>query len=292
MSHETTNPRPDSRSAGSVDTSATVPCIAAVQTVSGPDVAENLRVAAALVAEAAEAGARLVALPEYFFLIGAEDTAKVRLREQDGAGPLQDFLRDTAQRHGVWLVGGTIPLVATADGKVRNTTLVYDDRGQRVARYDKIHLFGFQAGTERYDEAATIEAGSETVAFDSPFGRVGLGICYDLRFPELFRALGEVDLIVLPAAFTYTTGRAHWETLLRARAIENQCYVMAAAQGGRHPSGRVTWGHSMIVDPWGEVLACREEGAGMVVAELDPARIAAVRASLPALKHRRVAGGH
>ncbi len=292
MSHETTSPQPGSRNAKPADTLAAAPRIAAVQTVSGPDVAENLRVAEALIAEAAQAGARLVALPEYFFLIGAEDDAKVRLREQDGAGPLQDFLCDAAQRHGVWLVGGTVPLVATDDGKVRNTTLVYDDRGQRVARYDKIHLFGFQAGAERYDEAATIEAGSETVAFDSPFGRIGLAICYDLRFPELFRALGEVDLIVLPAAFTYTTGRAHWETLLRARAIENQCYVMAAAQGGRHPSGRVTWGHSMIVDPWGEVLARREEGAGTVVAELDPARIAAVRASLPALKHRRVADGH
>jgi nitrilase len=261
--------------------------IAAVQTVSGPDVAENLRVAGALVAEAAAAGARLVALPEYFPLITADETVKVAIREREGQGPLQDFLREAAVRHGIWLVGGTIPLVAEAGDKVRNSTLVYDDRGRQVARYDKIHLFGFRRGEERYDEAATIEAGREVVTFDAPFGRVGLSVCYDLRFPELFRAMGEVDLILMPAAFTFTTGRAHWEVLLRARAIENQCYLMAPAQGGRHPSGRVTWGHSLIVDPWGEVLACRDEGPGVVWADLDRSRIAAVRESLPALRHRR-----
>lgn len=260
--------------------------IAAIQTVSGPDVAQNLEIVAGLVADAAAAGAQLVALPEYFPLISADEHAKVRIREADGAGPLQDLLAGLARQHGVWLVGGTIPLVAEADDKVRNTALVFDDRGQRVARYDKIHLFGFQRGAERYDEAATIEAGGTVCAFDSPVGRVGLSVCYDLRFPELFRAMGEVDLIVLPAAFTYTTGRAHWEVLLRARAIENQCYVMAPAQGGRHPTGRVTWGHTMIIDPWGEVLACRDEGPGVVLAALDPARIASVRASLPALRHR------
>ncbi|THF55615.1 carbon-nitrogen hydrolase family protein [Pseudothauera rhizosphaerae] len=265
--------------------SAPVP-IAAVQTVSGPDVAENCRIAGELVAEAAAAGARLVALPEYFPLITADETAKVRIRERDGEGPLQDFLRETALRHKVCLVGGTIPLAAAAGDKVRNTTLVYDERGERIARYDKIHLFGFRKGEERYDEAATIEPGREVVVFDSPAGRTGLSVCYDLRFPELFRAFGEVDLIILPAAFTHTTGRAHWEVLLRARAIENQCYVLAPAQGGRHPSGRVTWGHSLVIDPWGEVLACREEGPGVVTAKLDPARIAAVRESLPALRHR------
>ncbi|NMG67248.1 carbon-nitrogen hydrolase family protein [Azoarcus indigens] len=267
------------------------PRIAALQTVSSPDVADNLRIAAGLIAEAAAAGARLVALPEYFALITADERAKVRLRERDGEGPLQDFLREAAQRHSVWIVGGTVPLVAEADDKVRNTTLVYDERGERVARYDKIHLFGFQRGEERYDEAATIEPGHRVVTFDSPVGRIGLSVCYDLRFPELFRSMGEVDLIILPAAFTYTTGKAHWEVLLRARAIENQCYVMAPAQGGKHASGRVTWGHSMIVDPWGEVLACREEGAGVAMAELDPARLAAVRASLPALRHRCLQGG-
>lgn len=260
--------------------------VAAVQTVSGPDVAANLREVAAQVAAAAADGARLVALPEYFALISGDDTAKVALREQDGHGPLQDFLRNTAARHGVWLIGGTIPLVAQVDHKVRNTTLVYDDRGERVARYDKIHLFGFQRGTECYDEAATIEPGRDVVCFDSPAGRTGLSVCYDLRFPELFRAMGRPNLIVLPAAFTHTTGRAHWEVLLRARAIENQCYVMAPAQGGRHPSGRVTWGHTMVVDPWGEILACHEEGFGFVAADIDFSRIASVRASLPALEHR------
>ncbi len=265
--------------------------IAAVQTVSGPDVAENLRVVGGLIAEAADAGARLVALPEYFALISADERAKVAIREPEGRGPLQDFLREAAQRHGVWLVGGTVPLVAEAEDKVRNSTLVFDDRGECVARYDKIHLFGFSRGEERYDEAATIEPGGRVVAFDAPFGRVGLSVCYDLRFPELYRAMGEVSLIVVPAAFTHTTGRAHWEVLLRARAIENQCYVLAPAQGGRHPSGRVTWGHTLIADPWGEVLACRDEGAGVVVADLDPERIAAIRQSLPALAHRCLGGG-
>jgi len=240
--------------------------IAAIQTVSGPDVAANLHIAAGLIAEAAAGGAKLIALPEYFPLISNDESAKVRIREAEGSGPLQDFLADAARRHGVWLIGGTIPLVAEADDKVRNTTLVFDDQGRRVARYDKVHLFGFQRGDERYDEAATIEPGGTVVCFDSPAGRTGLSVCYDLRFPELFRAMGEIDLIVLPSAFTFTTGRAHWEVLLRARAIENQCYVMAPAQGGRHPSGRVTWGHTMIIDPWGEILACREEGPGVVSA--------------------------
>lgn len=263
--------------------------IAAIQTVSGPDVAANLDQVAGLIAEAAAGGARLVALPEYFPIISADEMAKVRIREREGTGPLQDFLAEAARRNRVWLVGGTIPLEAGAPDKVRNTTLVFDERGERVARYDKIHLFGFQRGEERYDESATIEPGEAVRCFDSPVGRVGLSVCYDLRFPELFRAMGAVDLIILPAAFTFTTGRAHWEVLLRARAIENQCYVMAPAQGGRHASGRVTWGHTMIIDPWGEVLACREEGPGVVAAELDPGRIAAVRESLPALRHRCLA---
>ncbi len=272
------------------ETSLSAPVrIAAIQTVSGPEVAANLEIAARLIAEAAAAGARLVALPEYFPLISKDEAAKVRIREPEGAGPLQEFLAAEARRHGVWLIGGTVPLVAEADDKVRNSTLVYDDQGRRVARYDKIHLFGCQRGEERYDEAATIEPGSTVACFDSPAGRTGLSVCYDLRFPELFRAMGEVDLIVLPAAFTWTTGRAHWEVLLRARAIENQCYLMAPAQGGRHESGRVTWGHTMIIDPWGEILACCDEGPGVVVADVDPARLAAVRESLPALRHRCLA---
>ncbi len=276
-----------------MNSSATAPIsphrIAAIQTVSGPDVAQNLRDAAELIAQAAGTGAQLIALPEYFPLISADEQAKVAIREKAGEGLLQDFLREAALRHGVWLIGGTVPLLADAEDKVRNTTLVFDGRGECVARYDKIHLFGFQKGEERYDESATIEAGQQVVVFDSPVGRVGLSVCYDLRFPELYRRMGEVDLILVPAAFTWTTGKAHWEILLRARAIENQCYVMAPAQGGRHPSGRVTWGHTMIIDPWGEVLVCREEGAGVVAADLDPARILSVRTSLPALRHRCLA---
>lgn len=260
--------------------------IAAIQTVSGPDVEANLAAAEGLIARAAADGARLVALPEYFPLMSTDEMAKVRARESEGSGPIQDFLSAAARRHRVWLVGGTLPLVAEADNKVRNTTLVFDDRGERRARYDKIHLFGFQRGAERYDESVTIEPGQTVSTFDSPVGRTGLSVCYDLRFPELFRAMGVVNLIILPAAFTYTTGRAHWEVLLRARAIENQCYVMAPAQGGEHPGGRVTWGHTMIVDPWGEVMNVLETGPGVVTADVDFERLASLRDSLPALRHR------
>ncbi len=270
--------------------------IAAVQMISAPEVAPNLAAAARLIAAAAGQGAQLVALPEYFPIIGGSDADRLAVREPDGAGPLQDFLAEQAARHGIWLVGGSIPLMplaAHAPDKLLNSCLVYDPQGRRVARYDKIHLFGFSKGDERYDEAETIEAGPPTpVTFEALGLRIGLGICYDLRFPELFRAMAQlpnpVDLIVLPAAFTDTTGRAHWEMLLRARAVENQCYVLAAAQGGLHPTGRMTHGNSMIVDPWGEVLARLDKGEGAVVAELDPARIAEVRQSLPALRHRRL----
>ena len=259
---------------------------AAVQMISGPEVAPNLETAGRLIAEAAAQGAQLVALPEYFPLIGARDADRLAARERDGAGPIQDFLAAAAQKHAVWIVGGSLPTFADDPAKLRNTCLVFDYAGRRVARYDKIHLFGFQNGEERYDEAATIEADDMPVAFDTPWGRVGLGICYDLRFPELFRALGPLDLLVLPAAFTETTGRAHWELLLRARAVENQCYVVAAAQGGQHPNGRVTHGNSMIVDPWGDILARLDTGEGVVAAELSAARLAEVRTRLPALQHR------
>ena len=268
--------------------------LAAVQMISGPEVAPNLVTAGRLIAEAAAAGAQLVALPEYFPLIGAADADRLAAREADGAGPIQDFLAATARRHGIWLVGGSIPLLAQDPDKLRNSCLVFDPQGTRVARYDKIHLFGFNKGDESYDEAATIERGDQVVAFDSPLGRVGIAICYDLRFPELFRAMAQlgnqlpnpVDLLVLPAAFTETTGHAHWEMLLRARAVENQCYVLAAAQGGRHPNGRMTHGNSMVIDPWGEVLARMDKGEGVVLAELDPQRLVDTRSSLPALKHR------
>ncbi len=263
--------------------------IAALQMISGPDLAPNLATAARLIAEAAAQGAQLVTLPEYFPIISDSDKARLAVREVDGNGPIQEFLAENAARHGLWLVGGTLPLLANDPAKLKNTCLVFDPAGRRVARYDKIHLFGFRKGDESYDESAFIEAGAPVpVAFDAPCGTVGLGICYDLRFPELFRALGELALIVLPAAFTDTTGRAHWEVLLRARAIENQCYVLAAAQGGLHPGGRMTHGNSLIIDPWGEIIARMDKGEGVVMAELDHVRIAEIRTSLPALLHRRI----
>lgn len=262
--------------------------IAAVQMISAPEVAKNLATARGLIAEAAAQGAQLVALPEYFPMIGAQDADRLAAREKLGQGPIQDFLRESAQRHGIWLVGGSLPLDADDPAKLRNSCLVFNPQGELVAHYDKIHLFGFRKGAEHYDEAATIEAGATPIAFDTPFGRVGLAICYDLRFPELFRRLGQVDLIVIPSAFTEITGRAHWELLLRARAVENQCYVMAPAQGGRHPTGRLTYGNSMIVDPWGDVLTRLDKGDGVIVAELDAARVAEVRSMLPALQHRKL----
>ena len=260
--------------------------VAAIQMVSAPEVAANLSAAGRLIAEAAGAGAQLVALPEYFCILGRHETDKVKVREREGAGPIQDFLSAAAKRHRVWLVGGTLPLVSGDAEKVRNACLVFDATGRCAARYDKIHLFGLDLEEQRFDEARSIEAGTRPVTLDTPFGRVGLSVCYDVRFPELYRAAGAVDIWFVPSAFTALTGAAHWDILLRARAIENQCYVVAPAQGGLHPNGRRTWGHSMIVDPWGEVLACRAEGEGVVLAELDAGRLAEVRQSLPALQHR------
>ncbi|WP_374356212.1 carbon-nitrogen hydrolase family protein [Chitinimonas sp.] len=260
--------------------------IAAVQMASGPTVAANLAEAEVLIKLAAKQGARLVALPEYFAIIGLKDSDKVAVREQPGHGPIQDFLSKTARKHGIWLVGGSAPLWTDDPGKVKNSSLVFNDRGEQVARYDKIHLFGFEMNGEKYREENTIEAGNEIVVFDSPFGRVGVAICYDLRFPELFRRMQPVDLIVLPAAFTETTGRAHWEVLIRARAIENLAYVLASAQGGFHRNGRETHGNSMIVDPWGNVLDRLARGSGVVVADMDHDYKARLRQSLPALDHR------
>jgi deaminated glutathione amidase len=260
--------------------------VAAVQMVSEPEVEANLAVAGRLVAQAAGEGAQLVALPEYFCILGLRERDKVDVRETDGHGPIQDFLAETAARNKVWLVGGSAPLECADPNKVRNTCLVFDQTGRRVARYDKIHLFGFDLGTERFEESRSIEAGSEVVTVDAPFGRLGLSICYDLRFPEMYRKMGVVDLILVPSSFTATTGKAHWEMLLRARAVENQTYVLAPAQGGHHKNGRDTYGHSMIVDPWGKVLAVLASGPGVITAEIDHAEIARVRRSLPALTHR------
>ena len=260
--------------------------VAALQMVSAPKVDANLRRAEALIAEAAAAGAQLVALPEYFCLLGRQDGDKVAVREVDGSGPIQQFLAEAALRHGLWLIGGTLPLWCDAPDKVRNSCLVFDDQGQRRARYDKIHLFGFDNGSEHFDEARSIQPGTQPVALDSPFGRIGLSVCYDLRFPELYRALAPTELLMVPSAFTATTGRAHWEPLLRARAIENLAWVVAPAQGGLHPNGRRTHGHSMIIDPWGEIVAELAEGEGVLLAEIDHARLQRARSSLPALQHR------
>ena len=260
--------------------------VAALQMVSSPEVADNLRQAAELIAQAAGSGAQLVSLPEYFCFMGHGDRQKLEIKEQPGHGPIQDFLAGQAARHGIWLAGGTLPLACPDPERVFNTSFVYGPDGKSLARYDKIHLFNFQRGEEAYDESIAIRPGSAVQAFEAPWGRVGLSVCYDLRFPELYRALGAVDLILVPAAFTYTTGKAHWELLLRARAIENQCYVLAAAQGGRHPNGRRTWGHSMLVDPWGEIIDVLPEGPGVVSGTIEAERLAQVRAALPALRHR------
>ena len=262
--------------------------VAAVQMISAPELAPNLEAAGRLVAAAAAAGARVVALPENFYLIGRADGDKVKLREKDGAGPIQDFLSSCASRNKVWIVGGTAPLECDDPNRIRSACLVYDDRGERVARYDKMHLFRFAAGDERYDETRALQAGERPVALDTPHGRFALSICYDMRFPELYRGLGEFDALFVPSAFTVPTGIAHWEVLLRARAVENQAWVIAPAQGGLHPTGRRTYGHSMIIDPWGSVAASRAEGEGVVLAELDLEKVREVRNSLPALSNRRL----
>lgn len=284
MSTRLRSTRTQRKTDGGADTGAMR--IAAVQMASGPRVDANLKEAARLIEIAAEQGAKLVALPEYFGIMGLKDTDKVAVREEYGRGQIQEFLAATARRHGIWIVGGSVPLVASVPDKVLNTSLVYDDQGRCVARYDKIHLFGFEMGAERYSEERTIEHGRQVVAFDSPFGRIGLSICYDLRFPELYRAMGEVDLILVPSAFTETTGKAHWETLIRARAIENLAYVLAPAQGGYHVNGRETHGDSMIVDPWGVILDRLPRGSGVVVAGMNRTHIQRLRQSLPALQHR------
>ncbi|MGV8933293.1 MAG: carbon-nitrogen hydrolase family protein [Gallionellaceae bacterium] len=260
--------------------------VAALQMASGPNISGNLSEARRLIENAVAQGAKMVVLPEYFSVMGMQEEDMVRAREQVGSGVVQTFLADMARKHRIWVVGGSIPLVGDAPNKYRNSCLVFDEHGQQVAQYDKIHLFNLDLGNEHYHEAETIEAGNQVVVIDSPFGRIGLAICYDLRFPELFRAMKNVDIIVLPSAFTSTTGKLHWETLVRARAIENLAYVIAAAQGGYHVNGRETHGHSMVVDPWGRVLDELPRGSGVVIAEVNPGYQASLRASLPALTHR------
>jgi nitrilase len=260
--------------------------VAAIQMASGPNVAGNISEARRLIANAVEKGARLVVLPEFFAIMGMTELDKLKVAEPVGSGPIQQFLSDTAKQHKIWLVGGSIPLVASTPDKVMNSCLVFDEHGVQVARYDKIHLFNLELGNENYNEAKTIEAGNQVVVVDSPFGRIGLAICYDLRFPELFRAMKSIDIIVLPSAFTETTGKMHWEVLVRARAVENLAYVIAPAQGGYHVNGRETHGNSMIVDPWGRVLDRLPRGSGVVMGEINPSYQASLRSSLPALAHR------
>ena len=271
------------------------PKIAAVQMATGPNVSANLLETERLVAEAAECGAGLVVLPENFAFMGKRDEDQLALGEVDGDGPLQTFLAQLARKYAVWLVGGTIPMTARDAGKVRSACLLFDDRGDRVARYDKMHLFDVHLvdADERYVESATIEPGSEVVVVDSPFGRLGLAVCYDLRFPELFRIMLEraTDILAIPASFTAITGKAHWEVLVRSRAIENLAYVIAAAQGGYHINGRETHGHSMVVDPWGSVLAQVPRGNGIAAGILDREYQATVRRTFPALDHRRLKCG-
>ena len=266
--------------------------IAALQMVSGQEVAANQQMAADLVAQAAGAGAELLVLPEYWCLLGQRDSDKLALAEDFGQGPLQDFLAQLARQHGVYLVGGTIPLKTASPDRAYNSSLVFDPQGVCIARYDKIHLFSFHKGREAYNEGKSLEAGSQAVAFDlraraGQLWRVGLSVCYDLRFPELYRQLA-ADIYLVPSAFTYTTGQAHWELLLRARAVENLAFVAAAAQGGLHSNGRQTWGYAMVVNPWGQVLAQQAQGAGVVLADCDWQALQNWRLQLPALRHKKL----
>lgn len=260
--------------------------VAAIQMVSAASVERNIEIAGQWIEQAAEQGAQLVVLPEYFCLMGRKETDKLLVAESEGSGPIQDFLSSTAKKNGIYLSAGSLPLISPDAGRVFNSQLVYNPNGVQIARYDKIHLFSFSRGEESYDESRAILAGGKVSRLQTPDITLGLSICYDLRFPELYRAMGQVDLMLVPSAFTYTTGKAHWEILLRARAIENQCYVLAPAQGGQHENGRRTWGHSMLIDPWGDILGVLPEHEGIVSGTIEPNRLIEVRQSLPALSHR------
>lgn len=264
--------------------------ISALQMTSGPDLQANMATAARLIAVATQKGAGLVLLPEYWPMMGMHEQDKNQLARGPDAKLMLNFMAEQARNHGITLIGGSVPLSSPQTDKVFNSTLVFGPDGMQLTRYDKIHLFGFTKGSESYDESRSIVPGITPVSFTVQLGaanlKVGLSICYDLRFPEMYRSFGAVDLLVVPAAFTYTTGADHWEILLRARAIENQCYVLAAAQTGQHVNGRRTWGHSMLIDPWGQIVAQLPEGEGVVSGEIDTALIREVRLNLPALKHR------
>ena len=265
--------------------------VAAVQLVSSNDVNANLETAGDLLASAGGVNAQLVVLPEFFPIIADDESEKLRYQETFGSGPMQEFLASQARALGAWIVGGSIPLRTGDPGKVTNTSLLYSPQGVCIARYDKIHLFDVNVDgrNESYNESSTMLPGSRVVVAATEIGNIGMSICYDLRFPELYRSMldQDVNIITAPSAFTETTGRKHWEFLVRSRAVENLCYIIAANQGGQHSQRRRTWGHSMIVDPWGEVLATMETGAGMIYADIEPGQQAALRSSFPALQHRR-----
>ncbi len=266
--------------------------VAAIQMASGPNVGANLTEAARLISRAVDAGAELLVLPENFAIMGLHEEDKVKVRETYGQGPIQDFLAEQAHQHRVWIVGGTIPLTAKDSQHVRAACLLFDDEGGVKARYDKVHLFDvhLSESKETYDESTTTEPGETSTVVDTPFGRLGLAVCYDLRFPELFRRLSDegAEIFAIPSAFTAITGRAHWEVLVRARAIENLCYVIAAAQGGYHVNGRETHGDSMIVDPWGRVLDRLPRGSGFVVSSVDIVKVRNTRRNFPVLEHRKI----
>lgn len=265
--------------------------VAAIQMASGPNVGANLIEAGRLIDQAAKAGAGLIVLPENFACFPAREAERLACAENFGAGQVQDFLSARSRKHQVWIVGGTIAIWSETRDKVRAASLLYNDKGECVARYDKIHLFDVALENgEQYNESAAIEAGEEVVVADTPFGRLGMSVCYDIRFPELYRKMLDqgAELFSIPAAFTEITGRAHWETLVRARAIENLGFVIAAGQGGYHINGRETHGDSMIVTPWGKVLDRLARGSGVVVADYERERLVRARRSLPSIDHRRL----
>lgn len=266
--------------------------VAAIQMASGPNVRANFTEAGRLISRAVDAGADLLVLPENFAIMGLQEEDKVKVRETYGQGLIQNFLAEQARQHGIWIVGGTVPLTAKDSQHIRAACLLFDDKGEIKARYDKVHLFdvNMPESQEIYDESTTTEPGDSATVVETPFGRLGLAVCYDLRFPELFRRMSDegAELFAIPSAFTALTGRAHWEVLVRARAIENLCYVIAAAQGGYHVNGRETHGDSMIVDPWGSVLDRLPRGSGFVISELDIDKVRNTRRNFPVLKHRKI----
>ncbi len=267
--------------------------VAAIQMVSGISLDANLSEALRLLRQAVQGGAELAVLPEFFCFMGNSDADKLVLAETPGLGTVQDFLSDAARDLKITLVGGTLPMATDDPTHAANASMAYSPKGQKLARYDKIHLFRYDSGRESYDESQALVAGDTPVAFDchsrstGADWRVGMSVCYDLRFPELYRALA-AEVLLVPSAFTYTTGQAHWEVLLRARAIESQAYVIGSAQGGLHENGRRTWGHTMVIDPWGEVMGLHAQGPGVVLVDLDKERLNSVRQHLPALQHRQL----